>query len=270
VATLTDIGQYIIGSVESCAGKYELSDACAKTSLALAGSISAAAGSSTSLSQGCSATRWMHTEAAAGASCVVDIRASMQDLLTVILSLTKVSQQCDTSPEQCASSTAHAVATLADLAKFVVSAAGDCVGQLPPGAACGEDIASIVQSLTTIATAGTVVEQSCNPSAKTPPPEAQVLVQPGGQVTWPHGIFTKDQTNIIAAMRANISNFKRLYQKTAEESSSLGESKQKSLPVTVVLCGLMALVAVVGFQAGRRSGVGEERQTTIVGDQLLQ
>lgn len=270
VSSLTNVGQYIIGALESCAGVVKLSDTCSRNSLILAGAISGGAGSSTALSAGCASVNAFkessRNQAFNGASCIIDMRSSMQGLLKIIMSLVAVKQQCSISPEHCASSTAHIVASLANLAKFALSAAGDCAGQVPTGAACGLDIASLVASLSTTASAATNVELACNPNAPThAPPAVNVVVQTDGTIALPSGTMTGSQASVIAEMRANISNFQRLYRTPSQEALDLDETRQMPFSSTTVLAGFIPLMAIMGFLAGKRAGGGgkEQRRTPI-------
>merc|ERR1719174_2637712 len=58
VAALTNVAQYLLAVLESCAGQHLLHARCAQTALILTGSISGAAGAATSLSTGCRADKF--------------------------------------------------------------------------------------------------------------------------------------------------------------------------------------------------------------------
>jgi len=263
VASLTNIGQYIIGIMESCGGKVSLNDHCARASLVLAGAISGAAGTSTSLSAGCGNVQEfkISTQAANGASCVVDVRSTVQSLLKTIMSLVSIKRNCDISAEQCSTSGAHLVASLAGLAQFVLAATGDCAGKLVAGAACASDVAKLVSSLSTTVAAATDTEMACNPNAPTPGPAAvQVLVQPDGTETSPAGVMTSAQAAAIAEMKKKLNNFQRLYQPTAEKAPALDEESHSLFSSTALLAGFMPLLVIMGFLAGRRSVTGDRQQ----------
>jgi len=263
VASLTNVGQYIIGIMESCAGKVSLSDHCSRASLVLAGSISGAAGTSTSLSAGCGNVQKfkMTTQAANGASCVVDVRSTVQSLLKTIMSLVSIKKKCDVSAEQCSTSGAHLVASLAGLAEFVLAATGDCAGKLLPGAACGSDVASLVSSLSTVVAAATDTEMACNPNAPTPGPTAvEVMVQPDGTKTAPQGVMTSAQAAAIAEMKKKLNNFQRLYQPSVEKAPVLDGESHSLFSSTAVLAGFMPLLVIMGFLAGRRSVASNKQQ----------
>jgi len=263
VASLTNIGQYIIGIMESCGGKVSLNDHCARASLVLAGAISGAAGTSTALSAGCGNVQEfkLTTQVANGASCVVDVRSTVQSLLKTIMSLVAIKKNCDVSAEQCSTSGAHLVASLAGLAEFVLAATGDCAGKLVAGAACASDVAKLVSSLSTTVAAATDTEMACNPNAPTPGPAAvEVLVQPDGTKTSPQGVMTSAQAAAIAEMKKKLNNFQRLYQPTAERTPALDEESHSLFSSTAVLAGFMPLLVIMGFLAGRRSKSGDNQQ----------
>jgi len=263
VASLTSVGQYILSGIDSCIGRQHIHNtACAQKSLVLAGAISQAAGTATSLSNGCVAANFkpgLSKPAYKGASCVVDIRSAMQSLMTAILEVVHVKGECSISPQRCTEFSAHLIASMAGLARYALSAAADCGASVPPGSACGAEIATLIQSMTTIVAAATGVDKACDPkyAPPTPPPfdTRGIELNTDGTLTMPTDQkLTPDQQATITALQANLSTAQRLFGVKRESLWDDHDPKQTSLSINAILIGLLPVAAIVAFFTGRRSG----------------
>jgi len=262
VASLTNVGQYILGMLASCMGQNHVGAQCAQKSLILAGAISAGASAATSLSNGCVTSKLFHggTQIYQGATCIVDIRSAMQYFMSAMMSFVHIKEQCDISPENCASFSSHLVASFAAIAKFGLSAAGDCGGKVPPGSECGAEISALIQSMSTIVAASTKVEEACNPNYTAPatmPGAVGVTVQTDGTVILPQGhSLTPQQAATVANLRSQLSQAQRLFGIEKEEPFAPKNAVHSSLSINAVLLGCIPLASLVAFLTGRRAGLG--------------
>jgi len=261
VASLTNVGQYILAGLDSCIGRNHIHNGlCAQKSLVLAGAISQAAGTATSLSNGCVAKKFKKgSKIYNGASCIVDIRSAMQSLMTGILEVMHLKGQCGISPQRCTEFSAHLVASMAGLARYALSAAGDCAGTVPPGSECGAEIATLVQSMTTIIAASTGVEKACDPkyAPPTPPPfdTRDMELHKDGSISMPTGHkLTPAQQATIAALQSNLTAAQRLFGIKRESLWDDDDFKDTSLSTNAILAGLLPIAAIVAFLTGRRTG----------------
>lgn len=266
VASLINVAQYILGGIDSCIGQKHMQNTlCAQKSLVLAGAISQAASTATTLSTGCVAAELRaDSQAINGASCVVDVRSAMQSFITAIMETTHLKKRCSISPQTCTEFSAHLVASLAGLARYALSAAGDCGGKVPPGSKCGAEIAALIQSMTTIVAAATGVDEACDPkfAPPTPPPfdTRDMELHKDGTLSMPtdHQL-TPAQQATIAALQNNLTAAQRLF--GIDRESPWDEHDRKQTPLSTnaawsnaILVGLLPVAAIVAFLTGRRTG----------------
>jgi len=250
VESVTGMIEIILKAAKECHGLHTKHPACGFAATSLTKSLAGLAAASGGIIQQCpnaiekteglsmrdhlthaqemSNEKWAH---ATGATCLLDVKDSMRQLLKAITKMIKASKDCDDDKKDCSYDILGVVAALGGMGRYLMGAVGHCSHAPLPAAfplACAEQIDSLVSHLTAVAAAGEEIHAKCTPPAgpKVITEEVTVMVPVEAPTDRLYDAEKKDKVHATAA-----------------ESAS---------PMLITTLALLPITAVLSFVLGNR------------------
>jgi hypothetical protein len=266
IASVADLAQYVINIVSACAGKKTPHSACIQYGFALVGSISQLASSVGDLDLQClHKTRPYHDTL----TCLFDVKFGVHELLSVLEHGLVLKDLCTASPTYCAAGVFDVLASVGNLANYVLASLGNCetVGNL--NLACGTSIAKLSASIAEIVASAINAAKTCKPipsairssaaaPAVTPAPPPSVVTD---FMKWAKKEQAKGiapaalKGDVTAAISRNLTQVSKLFSNRrrdlTEEKEEFLEDKFSFVPF--LAAGAIPVALLLGFSIGRRT-----------------
>lgn len=176
--------------------------------------------------------KWAH---ATGATCLLDVKDSMRQLLKAITKMIKAGKDCDDDHKDCSYDVLGVVAALGGMGRYLMGAVGHCSHAPLPAAfplACAEQIDSLISHLTAVAAGGQEIHAKCVTKIK------------------PEEIIEEVKV-MVPASAAGKAAAGRLYDDEKKDKVNATPLEFAS-PMAITMATLLPLTAVLSFILGAR------------------